>query len=254
MAGTEPSFPFIKRLAGPFREFGFAAGLIYAMDRVLSRLSPHVGIKFYELMAQPVPPLPLLPVGLSRKLVSALIPPGHPDIGRMPARLEIKRQRFERGARCLGIYRKDELLGYVWFRSGGYDEDEVRCTYMLDSGDLDVFDFDLYVMPEHRMGLAFSSVWHGAFEHLRQEGVAYSFSRMTRFNTASRKAHQRLGAVRLGRALFLCVGSVQFMVSSLRPWLGLTWGDRRVMLRIPQPAHSPGAAGACANSKIGVSP
>lgn len=239
-----------RRLTGPFREFGLATGSIYVLDRVARRVSPRLGIQAYELMAQPVPEKDLLPPGLARKLEICLIPKGHPDIARMPAREDIKQQRFEQGAWCLGVYRADELLGYVWFCSKRYDEDEVRCTYVLDPGSSDVFDFDLYVMPEHRMGIAFSAVWHAAFVHLRARGATTSFSRMTRFNTASRRAHRRLGARCLARAWFICIGPLEIMVSTLLPYVAMTWGGGRVRLRLAMDADGECAARP-ASSKTG---
>ena len=35
-------------------------------------------------------------------------------------------------------------------------------VYKRQPPDRSVFDFDLYVMPEHRLGLGFMAVWHGA--------------------------------------------------------------------------------------------
>ena len=58
-----------------------------------------------------------------------LIAVGDPEIALMPARPEIKESRFAQGARCLGAFRKDRLIGYVWLAFGGYEEDEVRCTF-----------------------------------------------------------------------------------------------------------------------------
>lgn len=226
-----------QRLNGPFREFGLPAGAIYIADRLVRRVLPRSGIFFYEFMAQPVPAAPLLPERLARNLEPRIIGPGHPDVQRMPAREDIKAQRFEQGAWCVGTYKNDQLLGYVWFCAPQYEEDEVRCTYILSDAGAGAFDFDLYVMPERRMGLAFSALWHTAFQHLSHRGVRYSFSRMTRFNLPSRNAHLRLGSQRVGRALFLQSGVVEFMVSSLAPYVALTWSrNQRVGLRLHPPA------------------
>lgn len=229
-----------RRVTGPLTEFGPGAGSIYIADRLLRALLPRSGIYFYEFMSQPVPAAPLLPVGLARKLKEEVIGQEHPDVRRMPAREDIKAQRFAQGAWCVGTYKNDELLGYVWFCAPRYEEDEVRCTYVLADDGAGVFDFDLYVMPERRMGLAFSAVWHVAFQHLQQRGVRYSYSRMTRFNLPSRRAHLRLGSLRVGQALFLQLGPVEFMVSSLAPFVALTWsGSQRVGLRLRPPCTSP---------------
>ena len=70
-----------------------------------------------------------------------------------------------------------------------------------------VFDFDFYIYPEHRMGLAFVALWNGANAFLSSRGIRFpTFSRLTRFNTA-RIAHRHFGWKHVGRALFLQLGS-----------------------------------------------
>ena len=66
----------------------------------------------------------------------------------MPARPEIKEARFRQNALCLGTFVKGQLVGYIWFCFGSYEEDEVRCTYVLVNPNQSVFDFDLYILPE----------------------------------------------------------------------------------------------------------
>lgn len=221
-----------RRVLAPFKEFGFAAGLLYVADRLLRSLSPSVGLRVYELMAQPVAAVPLLPPGRSRHLTFAEIPRDDPVVGRMPARADIKALRFEQGAKCLGVFRKGELIGYIWFCFGRYHEDEVRCTYELAQPQESAFDFDLYVFPEYRMGTAFASIWYAANEYLRERGMQATYSRMTRFNLASRNAHARLGSRRVGRVVFLQVGALEAMAASVWPYVALT-RSRRVRLVLP---------------------
>ena len=221
----------IERLRGPFREFGFGVGLLYMVDRLLLAVSPRCGLYVYELMAQAVTGKPLLPAGLARNLRFAEISAGHPDIDLMPARVEIKAQRFDQGARCLGVYRQDELIGYVWFCRDRYDEDEVRCRYELAEPATSVFDFDLVVMPKHRMGIGFVAVWDAANRFLTAQGVRHTFSRMTRFNLASRRAHARLGARCVARASVLRLGLIELLVATVAPYVACSWGGR-VRLRL----------------------
>lgn len=222
----------MSKLAGVFRDFGFAAGLLYLADHALRRLSPRLGLQVYELMAQPISAAPLLPPARTRTLSFAEIARGDPAVEAMPAREDIKAQRYEQGAKCLGVYRKGALIGYIWFRFGSYDEDEVRCTYVLAAPEQSVFDFDLVVLPEHRMGTAFASIWHAANEYLHERGVVASYSRMTRFNLASRNAHARLGSIRVGRAIFLQAWAFEAMLASVPPYVALTRA-RRVSLALP---------------------
>ena len=226
----------LRRVLAPFREFGLAAGAVYLADRALRALSPRCGLYCYELMAQPVPAGPLLPARRTAALQFVEIGRGDADVARMPARPEIKAQRYEQGARCLGVRRGGELIGYLWLAFGRHEEDEVRCTYELAEPARSAFDFDLYLFPEHRQGTAFAAVWQGANDFLRRQGIDTSFSRMTRFNLASRRAHARLGARCIGRALFLQLGVLEAMAATLPPYLALSVASsQRVRLRLQRP-------------------
>jgi hypothetical protein len=224
---------WFRRATGPFKEFGWAPGALYVLDRLLRAASPRMGLYVYEFMVQPIGGKPLLPASLSRNLSFEEIGRGHPDVARMPAREDIKAQRFDQGARCIGAYRRGELLGYSWHCTDRYEEDEVRCTYDLVDRQASIFDFDLFVLPQHRNGLGFLAVWQGVNEMLAPRGVRYTFSRVTRFNLASRRAHAHLGWKRVGVGVFLQAWRLECMLSSLAPYVGVTWGPRqRIKLRL----------------------
>jgi hypothetical protein len=221
------------RACSPFREFGAGAGSLYVIDRVLRRVSPSLGLQVYEFMVQPIGTTRLLPPGLSKNLVAEEIGQGHPAVAEMPARADIKQARFEHGARCLGVYRKGQLLGYSWFTRDRYEEDEVRCTYLLEDRAASIFDFDLYVLPQYRLGIGFLGVWHMMNETLAPQGVRYTFSRLTRFNLASRRAHAHLGWKRVGSAVFVQAWRTELMLATMAPWVALTWKPgQRVQLRL----------------------
>src|SRR5208337_735842 len=233
----------LTKLVSPFKEFGCFAGLLYAVDRVFHRFSPSLRLYFYELLVQPIPEQPLLPSRLSRALEIREIAFGAPEIARMPASPEIKESRFKQNAICLAAFQKNELIGYIWFCFRAYDEDEVRCTYVLPEGNQAVFDFDVYLFPEHRMSFGFVGMWSGANEFLRSRGIKFSVSRLTRFNLSSRRAHMRLGAQRVGRLFFLRAWCVEFMVATVAPYVHLSIGNRgRVRLKLHPDALLPRAA------------
>ena len=217
----------LQRLAGPFREFGAVAGSLYMLDRAMHSLSPRLGLQVYEFMVQPIGGKPLLPPNLSKNLTVRPILEGDPEVAEMPAREDIKAQRFAHGAHCLGTHRKGQLVGYMWYIRERYVEDEVRCDYVLAEPDTSVFDFDFYVLPQYRLGVGFLGVWKGANDVLAAQGVRYTFSRMTRFNSASRRAHFRLGARRVGSCVFLQVGVIEVMVATVAPYLGATFSQRQ---------------------------
>ena len=230
----------LTRLLSPFKEFGWFAGLIYAIDRLLQRLSPSLHLYFYELLVQPIPDEPLLPSRLAKGLEMREIPEGAPEIALMPARPDIKESRFRQNAICLGAYQKNQFIGHIWFCFHAYEEDEVRCTFVLPEGEQAVFDFDLFLFPEYRLGLGFIGIWNGANEFLRNRGVKCSFSRLTRFNLASRRAHLQLGARCVGRVFVLRMWQVEFMIATVPPFAHISFGKHdRVRLKLRQDACSP---------------
>jgi hypothetical protein len=239
----------LERYASPFKTFGLFAGLVYAIDHGLAQVSPAFRLHFYELMVQPIPDRPLLHGRSSSAVEIREIKRGDPELALMPARPEIKESRFAQNAICLGAYRRGELIGYLWFCLGTYEEDEVRCTYVLPPGRDAAFDFDLYIYPEHRMGRAFVQIWDEAGKFLRSRGVRYTYSRLTRFNAVSRRAHQHLGAARVGRMIVLQAGRLELTAATVFPYLHLSAApSTRLRLRLlphalmqrgmpPRPSH-----------------
>jgi hypothetical protein len=222
-----------SKLADPFREFGLFAGLLYAIDRLFCMVSPRLRLRFHELTVQPVPDKPLLPARLISQLEIREIKRGDPEMDLMPVRPDIMQSRLEQGAICLGAFRTGRFIGYIWFCFRAYEEDEVRCTFVLTPEREAVFDFDLYIFPGHRMGRAFSGIWNGANEFLRSRGIKFSFSRVTRFNLASRRAHKHLGWKLVGRTIFLQAWGVEFMVATVPPYLYLSLSkSKRVRLKL----------------------
>jgi len=223
----------LKRLASPLREFGAGAGVLYILGRALQGFSPHVALRVYELMVQPIPDKPLLPERLRKGLEIREIRRGDADIGLMPARPEIKESRFAQGAVCLGAYRNGELIGYLWLCFDQYEEDEARCTYVLAPHGQAVFDFDLYIFPEHRMGLGFVGIWNGVNEYLRSRNIRFTFSRLTRFNLPSRRAHAHLGWKLVANVVFLQAWNLELMFATIWPFFHVSSRRRnRVTLRL----------------------
>ncbi len=241
---TNPSgYNFVlAKLTSPFKEFGWFAGLLYSIDRVLQRLSPNLRLYFYELLVQPIPAEPLLSGKLARSFEAREIHRGDPEVAVMPARPEIKESRFDQGAVCLGTFKRDEFVGHIWFCFDAYQEDEARCTFVLPDDGQSVFDFDLYVFPQYRMGLGFLGVWNGACELLRQRGTKFSFSRLTRVNIASRNAHQKLGTRIVARVFVLKLFSWELFASTIAPFLYLSTGPgKRVRLKLKSRIQQPPA-------------
>ena len=223
----------LQKLAAIFKEFGFFAGLLYLSDRFLAGISPSLRLYFYDIMVQPIHKEPLIPERLSRSLEIREIKRGDPEVDLMPARPDIKEARFEQAAVCLGAFQKGKFIGYMWFCPHVYIEDEVRCIFLVSPAGEAVFDFDFYLFPEYRMGRGFIGMWNGANQYLNERGIKYTFSRVTRTNIASRRAHSHLGWKCVGRTLFLQAGQLQFMAATIFPFLHLSFGKSgRVQLKL----------------------
>lgn len=215
------------RLTGPFREFGVVVGLLYVTDRVLRAISPRVGLLLYDLVAQPIVGRDLLPPALSRNLHFEELGPGHPDLARLPIAAQVREARLAGQARCLAAYRKGVMLGSMWWCCDRYFEQEASCLFCLPPGVPAVFDFDLYVVPEQRMGMGFMAIWQGTNGLLRQQGVRIACSRISRFNSASARAHARIGARVVGRVLFLRAGPLSVMGATCAPYLSVSVNPER---------------------------
>jgi hypothetical protein len=223
----------IRRVISPLKEFGFFAGVLYLIDRVFGEFSTKLRLFNYELMVQPIHDKPLIPTNMLKQIELREIKCNDPEVSLIPVPPNILGSRFKQNAICLGAFQKGIFIGYIWFCFGAYEEDEVRCTFDLNPKAKSVFDFDLYLFPEHRHGLGFMGIWERANQFLHGQGINYSFSRLTRYNLASRKAHAHLGWKRIGCAFFLKAWNMEVMVATVFPYLGFTLTEsQRIRLKL----------------------
>jgi hypothetical protein len=211
-----------NRITSPFKTFGPAAGLAYIISRSLAAVSTSVGVYVYDFMVQPITEKALLPTRLAKDVEIREVREDERILGLMPPPQEVIASRFAQGAFCLGAFSDSELIAYIWFCNGRYSEDEMRCEYVLDPANQSVFDFDVYVFPQHRLGLAFVALWNGANRYLYERGIRHSFSRLNRFNISSKRAHDRLGWKRIAGAVIFKAGRFEAMFTSATPYVSLS--------------------------------
>lgn len=193
---------------------GFVDATLLAVDRVLDRLTGGRARCFkYYFMAQPVPAAPRAPVRSTGIAVEELRQ-GDPRLAELDRPADELRRRFAASCRCLAAWQGGALTGFMWFTTGQYEEDEVRCTFRLDPRDHAVWDLDVHIVPRYRLGRSFALLWDAAFAAMRAQGARWTLSRVSAFKPESMRAHQRLGARRTGWAVFLLLGSVQFTLTS----------------------------------------
>ena len=229
-AGDETEvYQLAKSRIETFRATAAAIGAwhatLYALSRVVSRLTGgRARIVMYEFVAQPVQAAPRAGrPGKFRIDWAGSDSPLFAQVERPPA---VIAARFRRHARCLAATVGDATLaGFLWFVVGPYDEDEVRARFHPAPEGRTAWDFDVTILPDYRMGRLFLQLWDRAAMELSALGVSHTLSRISAFNAASLASHRRLGATRRGRALFLCAGRLQLMISSIPPKWHLSWRE-----------------------------
>ena len=212
----------VQKLRGVVHELGATAAFLYLADRALQPLG--MGIYPYVLVAQPIPAEPLLPARRGQSIAVRAVSNDDPVLFQMPLDERVIKYREGQRAQCLGAFEGERMIGCIWLCLGPYDEDEIRCRYVPAPAGRTSFDFDFYIVPERRIGFAFARLWDEANRHLREHGVRYTMSRITRTNRQSLVSHTRLGARKIGSAIFFRFGPVQLMTATLAPYLYLSLG------------------------------
>ncbi len=210
----------LGKIRGNIQELGCRDAFFYFLHRLFSLCG--LRLARYALVAQPVPAKPRLGGRRGASMTVREIGPDDPAMKAMPLSSEVIAYRRGQGAHCLGLFLEERMIGCLWLCLGPYDEDEVRCRFIPRPAEKAAWDFDVYLLPEHRGGLGFLRLWDAGNAFLRERGRSWSCSRISVFNRPSILAHHRMGAERLGTATFLALGSCQLMISSLRPRLNLS--------------------------------
>lgn len=209
-----------SRYVAFLREHGLLVGGALLVHRFLNRRSESCGLYWYRFYRQPLVAIES-PARNSGTLEFAWLDQHRDILNQLPRPEQNVRIRFEQRVKCLIACKQQELVACVWFGFGEFEEDEARCTYLLPPSA--VWDFDVFVFPKYRIGRIFLKTWQQANDTLGREGYRYSLSRISAYNRRSILSHEKLGAEKVGAALFLKLGAVQLMVANLAPWVSLSW-------------------------------
>jgi len=235
----------IAKLRQAARELGPGNAVLYGLDQLCVRaLRGRCRVRRYLLVAQPVPERPMLPAGRGRAITVRPLESDAAALRDLPLSEAVIRARFAQGAICLGAFKGERAIGCAWLAFAGYDEDEVRARFVPEPADATAWDFDVYVAPDARLGVALMRLWDEVNAHLRHRGVRWSMSRISAFNRASVAAHRRLGAVTLAGAVYLTIGPIQVSFISVAPYVHLSFGARAapvIRLRAPDAGLAPQA-------------
>jgi len=198
------------RPSGAQYRMGWVDSSLYALARLLSLLSRgKLRLQKYYIMAQPIGRGATPSLRADPRTVIDWAERGSPLCQAFPRPSAVIERRYRHGARCLAASVKGRFAGFIWVQRERYEEDEVRCTYVLRDAQQAVWDFDVYVAPEFRWGRTMARLWEAADDRLAAEGVRWSLSRISAFKPESLAAHRRLGAVEIDRLVFFRAGRSQ---------------------------------------------
>lgn len=215
----------IGRRLSTLRELGICAGSVYLLKRLLeAAFGARVRVHAYHLVAQPVKPEPVLGPRRGRSIEVREIGLEEAVSLPVPRPRPVVEERFRQGARCLCAYSDGKFLGFLWYLTSPYEEDEVRCRFVPWPQAEAAWDFDVYVEPSARIGLAFARLWDEANARLSSAGVRWSLSRISLFNAGSLAAHGKLGIRRLASAVFVGAGPVQLTLATTWPYVHFALG------------------------------
>lgn len=213
----------VNGLARYLCELGLLDGCLQIISRVLAAMSGgRVRLQKYVFVAQPITGNRRLPAQRGANVEIRQILPGDPLLAQFPRPEWVIPYRFEQGALCFAALKEGRCIGFLWLALGAYQEDEVRCRYVPLPSEKSAWDFDVYIAPEHRTGIVFLKLWDEANRFLAERGIRWSMSRISAFNKGSMSSHAKMGAQRIGSALFLSLGSLQISAATVAPYLAFS--------------------------------
>lgn len=145
-------------------------------------------------------------------------------------------ERFAQGSICIAALKDAELVGFMWLQYESLRERLVRCDFVPLPNGRACWDFDVFVAPPFRMSRTFGRLWYHAKSQLQARGIETTLSWIAFDNIASRRAHERMGARRIGWTLILTVAKAQLLLASTSPYIHFSISEAnraKVLVRAP---------------------
>ena len=213
----------ILKLRSTFETFGFVNGMLYFIDRSLARISYNrIRLFKYYLVIQTVPESPLLSPRRGKSISIRRITAEESEVVDFPRPRHVIESRYKQNGYCLAAFKDHEIVGYLWLNFTAYEEDEVRSRFIPLPQRKAVWDYDVYVKPRYRLSPIFARLWDEANRLLRERKIKWTISRISAFNPGSISSHARMDSIRVGFAVFICVGNAQFMIASVYPYVHIS--------------------------------
>ncbi len=226
-----------SRLGRLHRQLGGVNLLLYLVDRGLQAISGgRARLIRYHILAQPIGAGVAARLRPDPRTRLEMVPQDDALLAAFPRPVAVIAARYAQGGHCLAATVDGAFAGYLWWQRDRYEEDEVRCSFVLRDPARCVWDYDLYVEPRLRLGRTMARLWQAADERLAAQGVRWSLSRISAFNPGSLTAHARLGTVHCESASFVVIGGLQLALLAQLPYLHLSLrGGARPQLKLGPP-------------------
>lgn len=197
------------------KELGSKDTAFHALERLLNIISfKHIALHKYYITQQPVRSAKTVPANKGLDIHVQEIDAQHPSLLTMERPASVLETRFAHNGHCFAAFKDGVFSGNLWLNFDRYQEDEVRCTYILKPVGEAAWDYDVYVQPKYRFSYVFAKLWDHANEVMTNMGVKNVYSRINYYNISSLQAHKRLGSRIIGSVYFINIGAWQLSVSS----------------------------------------
>lgn len=212
----------LKRLRDLFRERGAPDALVEIASRVLRSASAgRCELRRFYVVSQPLAKL-VSPRRSRRASVTVRrVTTGDPLVQRLPRPAAEIADRFRAGAECFVAEQAESPQAFVWVTRREHFEAEVSVVFKPAPPDRAVWDFDLYVDPAARHGVALSRLWEAVAEQLINAGVIWTVSVIMAENCASLRAQRRSGAHVVAAGVWLRLGSRMYTHVDVAPGISL---------------------------------
>lgn len=211
----------LAKLKQTYRELGTADTLLYILDKALVTLTfNRLLIHKYYITRQPVTAAASVPPTKALDIEIKQLASDDPTLDMMDRPATTLQQRYSRGGQCFAAFKKEQFAGNLWLNFDQYQEDEVRCRYILQPAGTAAWDYDVFVLPKYRFSYVFAKLWDYANQQMINRGIHYVYSRINYYNIGSLQSHKRLGSKVFGTVYFVNLGKWQLMFSRrFRPFV-----------------------------------